>query len=116
MKISKVLILGILFSLAVFACNKNKNKVESQNEIIVDNKENIDSNSIEVTGILHKQGFTTYQYGTHTISEDDIFYALRSSSLNLDDYVSQTVTIVGEKVDGYPIDGGPDYLEVVEIK
>ena len=75
------------------------------------NKEN-NNNLIETTDIIQKQGITTYQYGTHTNSD----YALRSSSVNLDDYVGQSVTVVGQKVEGYPVDGGPDLLEVEKIK
>ncbi|WP_339341950.1 hypothetical protein [uncultured Polaribacter sp.] len=55
---------------------------------------------------------TTYQYGTHTASG----YALRSSAVHLDDYVNQNITVFGYKIDGYPVDGGPDYIEVEEIK
>ena len=67
---------------------------------------------LEINGVIQKQGITTYQYGTHTISG----YAIRSNSLNLDDYVDQNVTIIGRKIEGYPIEGGPDYLEVIKIK
>lgn len=67
---------------------------------------------IEVNGVIQKQGVTTYQYGTHVISG----YALRSSSIDLDDYINQNVTIVGYKIVGYPVDGGPDYIEVEQIK
>lgn len=116
MKLSKLLIVGILFGFVIVSCNNYKNKVENENEIIVDDNENIDSDTIVVTGVLHKQGITTYQYGTHTISENNKLYALRSSSLNLDEYLSQNITIVGERIDGYPVDGGPNYLEVIKIK
>jgi hypothetical protein len=43
-------------------------------------------------------------------------YTISSSLIALDDYVNQEVTIFGQKVDGYPVEGGPDYLEVLEIK
>jgi hypothetical protein len=76
------------------------------------NKEEEHTDKFEVTGVIQKQGFTTHQYGTHTID----VYTLRSSAVNLDDYVNQRVTVVGEKIDGYPIDGGPEYIEVEEIK
>ena len=76
------------------------------------NDDNSNPNDIEATGVLRTQGITTYQYGSHVLGE----YALRSSSVNLDDFVDQTVTIVGEKIDGYPVDGGPDFLEVSEVR
>jgi hypothetical protein len=36
--------------------------------------------------------------------------------VNLDDYVNQNVTVVGYKIHGYPVDSGPYYIEVEEIK
>lgn len=76
-----------------------------------DNTE-INSEKLEIKGTIQKQGITTYQYGTHTSSG----YALRSSAVNLDDYINQKVTVIGEKIDGYPVDGGPDFIEVEKVK
>ena len=72
--------------------------------------------SITVTGKLEVQGFTTYQYGTHTIKNIDQFYSLKSNTINLDAYVGKSVSLTGNKVSGYPIEGGPDLLEVVSVK
>tara|TARA_B100001778_G_scaffold303901_1_gene281502 strand:+ start:192 stop:491 length:300 start_codon:yes stop_codon:yes gene_type:complete len=66
---------------------------------------------IEITGTIQKQGITSYMYGTHFISG----YALRSNSILLDNYINYNVTIVGYKIDGYPVDGGPEYIEVTDI-
>jgi len=96
MKVFKLLFVVIIICLSVISCNKD----------------NSDPNPVEVTGTIQKQGITTYQYGTHTISG----YALRSSSVTLDNYVNQNVTVVGYKIEGYPVDGGPDYIEVEKIK
>ena len=95
MKLIKPLLLGFLLAMSVSACQDDVQPIR-----------------IEVTGTIQEQGITTYQYGTHTISG----YALKSETINLDDYVNQNVTIVGYKIDGYPVDGGPDYIEVEEIK
>lgn len=82
--------------------------------------QNTTSNSkdhMEITGTIQQQGITSYQYGTHTISnENDDFYALTSEGINLDDYLEKEVTIKAEKIEGYPVDGGPDYLRVLEVK
>ena len=67
---------------------------------------------VEVTGKIQQQGMTTYQYGTHVMAG----YALRSGTIDLDKYIGQTVTLVGYRIEGYPIDGGPDFLEVEKIK
>ncbi|MFT6336607.1 MAG: hypothetical protein ACJATI_003366 [Halioglobus sp.] len=67
---------------------------------------------VEATGTIQEQGMTTYQYGTHVIDG----YALRSSIVDLANYIGQSVTVIGHLIEGYPIDGGPDYFEVEEIK
>lgn len=72
--------------------------------------------TITVTGTVEEQGITSYQYGTHTISGDGKFYALKSETIDLDQYIGETVTIKGEKIAGYPVDGGPEYLMVLEIE
>ena len=100
MKLFKCLFVVIIICLSIISCDK-------------------EDNYIEVKGTIQKQGFTLYMYGTHTISTDPvgpINYAARSSNVNLDDYLNQNVIIVGYKIDGYPIDFGPDYIEVVEVK
>jgi len=74
------------------------------------------ANQIELKGVLQSQGITTYQYGTHTINSNDEVFALKSSNINLDDYLDKTVIIIAEKIEGYPIEGGPNYYEVIKIK
>jgi hypothetical protein len=76
------------------------------------------SEDITATGVVQKQGITTYMYGTHVMRDNDAhkFYALRSSSIDLDKYVGQNVTVKGTLVPGYPVDFGPDYLEVQSVK
>lgn len=96
MKLLKSIIIGITICLSAVSCDKDDNNL----------------NNVEITGTIQEQGITTYQYGTHTISG----YALRSTSVTLDDYINQNVTVVGHKINGYPVDGGPDYIEVKEIK
>ncbi|HSP83815.1 MAG TPA: hypothetical protein VLN72_08785 [Gillisia sp.] len=72
--------------------------------------------SIEVEGTIEAIGMTSWQYGTHTLTNDENFYALRSKTVKLDQYEGKTVTIVAQKIDGYPVDGGPEFLEVLSIK
>lgn len=72
---------------------------------------------MEIVGTIQEQGMTTYQYGTHTITtSNDDFYALKSDSVNLGNYVGKEITITAEKIEGYPVDGGPVYLRVLEVK
>ena len=74
------------------------------------------NNSVTVTGTIEQQGITSYQYGTHTFSGEGIFYALKSETIDLDQYLEKEVTIKAEKIEGYPVDGGPDYLLVLEVR
>ena len=67
---------------------------------------------VEFRGRLEKQGITTYQYGTHVISDTKKTYALRSETIDLDKYAGKTVSIKGVKIPGYPVEAGPEYLEV----
>jgi hypothetical protein len=70
----------------------------------------------EFKGLLKKQMVTTFMYGTHTITDEGKTYALRSSNVVLDLYVDNIVTVKGSKVPGYPVDGGPEYIDVKEVK
>lgn len=100
MKLFKTLIIGSLILFGTQACQSKK----------------IASNQIEISGVIQKQGMTTYQYGTHIIISNDKQYALKSSTVDLNKYLKQNVTIIGEKIAGYPIENGPEYLEVVKVK
>lgn len=70
----------------------------------------------EYSGIIEPAGITSYQYGTHTLQSGEEFYALKSDTVNLADYEGREVTITARKIDGYPVDGGPVYLNVEEVK
>lgn len=74
--------------------------------------------SVQTSGVITVQGITTYMYGTHVLTDTTgcTVYALRSTSLILDDYLNKNVEIKGNKVSGYPVDGGPEYLDVYSIK
>jgi len=74
------------------------------------------NNSMEVTGTIEAIQMTSWQYGTHTISNDSTFYALRSDKADLGQFEGQTVTIKASKIEGYPVDGGPEFLEVEEVQ
>ncbi len=73
------------------------------------------------TGTLKRQGITTYQYGTHIVSDEasGAFYALSSDVLDLDAYVGQRVTIYGTPAPGYEssqVEGGPPLVYVTGVK
>ena len=69
-------------------------------------------------GIIRKQGTTSYMYGTHILVDDDgrTLYALKSDRIKLDPYVGRKVTVSGELIKGYPVEGGPTYLNVDSVE
>jgi len=77
-----------------------------------------DSGTVVATGVLERQGITSYMYGTHVLTDEasGTLYALRSGVVDLDAYVGQRVTVYGTPVLGYQngqLEGGPDLLEVI---
>lgn len=79
--------------------------------------ENVNKTTMsEYSGLIEPQGITSYQYGTHTLETEDNYYALKSESVNLENYEGKKVTLSAEPIEGYPVDGGPDYLLVKKIK
>lgn len=75
-----------------------------------------DPDQLTVSGLIEAQGMTSYQYGTHTLTNEETFYALKSETVDLDEYINKEVTITAQKISGYPLSGGPEYLLVLEIK
>lgn len=69
---------------------------------------------VTASGIIKKQGITTYMYGTHVLLDEkgQTLYALRSDNIDLNKYINRKVTVKGYLVKGYPIDSGPNYLNV----
>ncbi|RZL34152.1 MAG: hypothetical protein EOO96_10780 [Pedobacter sp.] len=82
----------------------------------ITNKDTVKLNRVSVTGTIEKIGMTTFQYGTHIIKTEDKSYALKSERINLDEFLNKKVTVKGEKVKGYPLSGGPEFLDVSLVK
>ena len=78
-------------------------------------KNSADTNAVKLTGQIIPSGMTTYQYGTHLIKTENKTYALKSSKVKLNDYVNKTVMLNGTKVPGYPLEGGPELIEVTKV-
>ncbi|MGO4876993.1 hypothetical protein ACEN2P_10370 [Pedobacter psychrotolerans] len=79
-------------------------------------KDSNTANRATATGTIEKIGVTTFQYGTHLLTTANKTYALKSGSINLDQYMNRKVTVKGNKVKGYPVDSGPELLDVTLIK
>ncbi|WP_293783070.1 hypothetical protein [uncultured Pedobacter sp.] len=79
-------------------------------------KDTKDTTSVTASGTIQKLGMSTFQYGTHLLKAGNKTYALKSATVNLDTYLDKKVTVKGKKVEGYPIDGGPELVDVTLVK
>lgn len=72
---------------------------------------------ITVTGVLQKQGITTYMYGDYVVIDHKsrTRYAIRKGKLSLERFVGRKVTIRGMPIKGYPVDFGPVYIELHSV-
>ena len=74
--------------------------------------------SVTVTGVIQKQGITSYQYGTHFIedTESGTGYALKSSRVDLDRYAGERVTVHGTvALEAGELEGGPALIDVSRV-
>lgn len=78
-------------------------------------KSETNKNLVIVTGKLSELGMSTFQYGTHTLNSGDKIYALKSVNINLKAYEGKNVIVKGTKIAGYPLNGGPELLKVLEV-
>lgn len=76
----------------------------------------VNADTISITGVIAEQGITTYQYGSHVLGNEEDFYAITSETIDLDQYIGDTVTVLGRKKPGYPLSNGPEYIEVIQVK
>ncbi len=71
----------------------------------------------QLTGYLIKPEVTTYMYGTHALENNGrIIAALKSDSVNLDTFTGKKVRLYGKRIEGYPLSGGPELIEVKKIE
>jgi hypothetical protein len=96
--------LTILFCISTVGCSNNPNSNQ------------MDDYPFTVEGIVQEAGFTTYMYGSHTISTNDKTYALQSTEINLDLYINKRVVVKGSMVEGYPVDDGPELIDVKVVE
>ena len=79
-----------------------------------------DGEQVTLTGVMEKPEGTTYQYGTHGISDwDSGYYALQSDTVDLNAYIGQKVNVYGTLVPGYEnaqVEGGPPLVEVTRVE
>jgi starvation-inducible outer membrane lipoprotein len=77
--------------------------------------------SVTATGAMERLGITTYQYGTHSVTDkaSGTFYVLSSDVVDLDAYAGQRVTVYGTLVPGYEygqVEGRPPLVDVTWVE
>lgn len=76
-----------------------------------------ESHSFNYAGTLAPLEMSIWMYGTHTLTtENGSFYAVKSDAIDLNEYNNKSVEIQGNLIEGYPVDSGPEYLDVKAIK
>ncbi len=78
-------------------------------------KEKNTNGIVQLSGKIEKLEMSTFQYGTHVLKQGKKIFALRSTKVQLDSYVDKEVIIKGVKVEGYPVENGPDFIDVQEV-
>ena len=75
--------------------------------------------TVTVTGTLEEPESTSYQYGTHEITDaaSGTTYALRGAEeVSLERYEGERVIVYGTREPGYPVEGGPELLNVTYVE
>lgn len=72
---------------------------------------------VSAAGTLLPQGATSYQYGMFILVDENgkTIYALKSDTLQLLNYTGKKVSLNGMLIEGYPLEGGPPYLNVTAL-
>lgn len=76
---------------------------------------------VAATGAVERLDITSYQYGTHAVTDEasGAFYVLNSDVVDLDAYTGQRVTVYGTLVPGYEygqVEGGPPLVDVTWVE
>lgn len=72
-------------------------------------------NLIKLSGKIEKLEVSGFGYGSHLINSGGKMFALTSKSIDLNKFAGKAVVAKGKKIDGYPLEGGPDYIEILEV-
>ena len=100
----KKLLLVVLASLTLGACAST------------DYRER-EAHSFNYAGTLAPLEMSVWQYGTHILTtEEGGFYAVKSESVDLNKYNNMLVEVEGSLMEGYPVDSGPEFLNVTAVQ
>lgn len=118
MKIIRNILLNFCLIGVLYACKSTTTIPPAQSTETSQSVENKPAQGVTASGLLLEQGVSTYQYGTHVLNDKDgkTIYALKSETIKLNMYIGKQVELQGIPVEGYPLEGGPEYLEVIKIK
>ena len=101
MKTIKIILFGVIIAASCWSCTP---KATASKQTVAKSK--------KITGTLEKLEVTTFQYGSHEIGG----FAVRSNTVELDNYIGRKVRVTGRKIEGYPVDGGPKFFEIVKVE
>lgn len=88
--------------IGIYACESDENLI-------------LEPGTVMKTGVVEPQGITNYMYGSYVLIMEGEHFVLKSDVYDLDDYISEEVTVIGTTSAG-SVSYGPDIINVVEIK
>jgi hypothetical protein len=107
------------------SCNNPKTDPASSEEKNASKENNQDKAEFSTwSGTISKAEMTSYQYGTHQLTgicledtkqKENKIFALKSDKILLDNWMGKKVLIKGNKVKGYPLENGPELIEVINV-
>ena len=76
-----------------------------------------ESHSFNYAGVIEPIEMSIWQYGTHTLTTNGgDLYAVKSDTIDLNEYNNKSVQVEGEVIEGYPVDSGPEFLDIKSIQ
>lgn len=83
----------------------------------VGSKNNREAYNYNYAGTLEVLEMSSWMYGSHTLTtKDGEFYALKSENVDLNDFNGRSVHLLGDEVDGYPLNNGPKLIDVKKVQ
>ena len=103
---SKLVALTLLLSVFFISSCSNKTTTSDKNY------------DVKTEGTIKAVEMTVYQYGSFILvdSSSKTTYALKSENISLNSFLDKKVLVQGDLVAGYPVDTGPEYLDVKTLQ
>jgi hypothetical protein len=116
----------LVLSAAVFICFAPNNSFAQKKASAKSKISQTQTATSYWAGVLQKKEMSSYQYGTHVLNgkslsgnpnQQKTIFALKAGrKINLNKFAGKKVIITGKKIAGYPLESGPELIEVSAIE